>query len=399
MFHAAAGQVRGAVGVSLEKSSLRYQEYQNALSDTNTASTTNDRTTRRETQSAYMELFVPLVGSENAVRGIERLDLSLATRYDDYSDFGDTTNPKVAVVWSPGAGLSLRATWGKSFRAPSLVDIGNLNFAFIGDVADPANPPNQIRQLSYNGSNPDLDPETAETFSYGLISPHSCRTFDLAHHYKVEYRDRIRHLRQAATKRSTAVHHAQSALGGDPTIPTRALVSTPQPRIRSACSWMAVAQNRSLTRTHRLRRALPQDTKFGCLCREPAAQQDLRHHSGTTPGACHGCRRHFGNPIGDRGRVNLAGCADRWQRMCSTTTQGLLNTAYHAERKGRIAEPIDLNLAFQTEMGNRVERGAGRMNIQNLMDKDPPIVLNGGTLGHTRQPDRALSLVDLSKNW
>ena len=50
--------------------------------------------------------------------------MSLAGRYDDYSDFGDTTNPKVAVRWSPIDSLAFRASWGTGFRAPSLAQIG-----------------------------------------------------------------------------------------------------------------------------------------------------------------------------------------------------------------------------------------------------------------------------------
>jgi len=37
-----------------------------------------------------------------------RVELSAAVRYDDYSDFGNTTNPRVGIVWSPLTGLDLR---------------------------------------------------------------------------------------------------------------------------------------------------------------------------------------------------------------------------------------------------------------------------------------------------
>ena len=69
----------------------------------------------RDSWAAYVEFAVPVLSS---------LELSLAARYDDYSDFGDTTNPKVAVRWSPIDSLALRASWGTGFRAPSLAQIG-----------------------------------------------------------------------------------------------------------------------------------------------------------------------------------------------------------------------------------------------------------------------------------
>ena len=69
----------------------------------------------RDNWSAYVEFSVPL---------LEILELILAGRYDDYSDFGDTTNPKVALRWAPIDELAFRASWGTGFRAPSLAQIG-----------------------------------------------------------------------------------------------------------------------------------------------------------------------------------------------------------------------------------------------------------------------------------
>ncbi len=73
----------------------------------------------RKVDSAFAELHVPVVGRDNAVTGIRRLDVSLAGRYDDYSDFGSTTNPKVGISWSPVESLELRSSYSTSFRAPA----------------------------------------------------------------------------------------------------------------------------------------------------------------------------------------------------------------------------------------------------------------------------------------
>ncbi len=77
-----------------------------------------DRTVR----SVFAELNLPIVGSDNAFTGVRALTLSASTRYDDYSDFGDTTNPKFGINWTVVDGFSLRASSGKSFHAPSLAD-------------------------------------------------------------------------------------------------------------------------------------------------------------------------------------------------------------------------------------------------------------------------------------
>ena len=68
----------------------------------------------RDITSAYVEFAVPILAS---------LELSLAGRYDDYSDFGDTANPKLAMRWSPIESIAVRASWGTGFRAPSLAQI------------------------------------------------------------------------------------------------------------------------------------------------------------------------------------------------------------------------------------------------------------------------------------
>jgi len=64
---------------------------------------------------AFAEFYVPLN---------EMVELQLAGRYDEYDDFGDTFNPKVAITIRPTDELILRASWSTSFRAPSLTQAG-----------------------------------------------------------------------------------------------------------------------------------------------------------------------------------------------------------------------------------------------------------------------------------
>ncbi|WP_076420464.1 TonB-dependent receptor [Colwellia sp. UCD-KL20] len=71
-------------------------------------------------------------------------ELTAGVRYDNYSDFGNTTNPRLALVWSTNLNLSTKLLYGKAFRAPSYADIGNIN--------------NPVAL-----GNPDLKPEEIET--------------------------------------------------------------------------------------------------------------------------------------------------------------------------------------------------------------------------------------------
>ena len=71
-------------------------------------------------------------------------NLTVGLRYDDYSDFGSTFNPRVALVWDINQQLSSKLLYGRAFRAPSFLEQKQQN-----------------SQL-FTG-NPDLDPETIET--------------------------------------------------------------------------------------------------------------------------------------------------------------------------------------------------------------------------------------------
>ena len=119
----------------------------------------------RDNWSAFIEFAVPLLDS---------LELSLAARYDDYSDFGDTTNPKLAVRWAPIDAVALRASWGTGFRAPSLAQIGlgpSQESQFFVDTFGCADNPVYCGPLDYLiefSGNPNLQPEESETLNLGV---------------------------------------------------------------------------------------------------------------------------------------------------------------------------------------------------------------------------------------
>jgi iron complex outermembrane recepter protein len=79
----------------------------------------------RNVKSAFAEVLIPIVGQGNAIPGIHALDLNLAGRYDDYSDVGSTTNPKIALSWDVVKGITFRGNYGKSFTAPALTSSGD----------------------------------------------------------------------------------------------------------------------------------------------------------------------------------------------------------------------------------------------------------------------------------
>jgi len=129
----------------------------------------------RDVESLYGELFVPIVGDGNATTMVRSLALSLSGRYDHYSDFGSTTNPKLGVTWQPIDGLDLRGSYGHSFRAPGLRDLGSTVGSYYSAAAlvdafgarDPSRGAAQVNTILLFGGNASLKPEKARTYSFG----------------------------------------------------------------------------------------------------------------------------------------------------------------------------------------------------------------------------------------
>lgn len=158
----------------------------------------------RSITSVFAEVYLPLVGADMNIPLVQELILDAAVRYDDYSDVGHTTNPKVGVTWDVNDVFSLRGSWGTSFRAPSLPDVNLFAYSAAGGFPSSNNDP-RVENGFLNlpgagltlanvgiivGSNPDLKPEEATNWSVGA-------DFDLGDlqlsvsYYNIAYTGRI----------------------------------------------------------------------------------------------------------------------------------------------------------------------------------------------------------------
>jgi iron complex outermembrane receptor protein len=122
----------------------------------------------RRLYSYYAELNIPIAKNQPWARNLE---LQLAARHEDYSDFGTTTKPKIAAIYQPIPEILLRASYGESFLAPNLAFLyttQSVSFTAntLADPLRPADPRVQIRQVG--GGNPGLQPEET-TVKYGGI--------------------------------------------------------------------------------------------------------------------------------------------------------------------------------------------------------------------------------------
>lgn len=181
------GDMRLAVGAE-----YRRQEFSSTGRETTGA--LNKAQYNRDLSAAFAELRVPLVGPTSLRPGVNRLEVSLAGRYEKYGDFGDSTNPKFGVEWSPVAGLSFRGSWGTSFKAPAVLDLSETqNLSFIFPIPDPLAEAGFSDALIWTGGNADLKEETATVWNLGIeISPPAMPNLKLGlTYFDIDFKDRI----------------------------------------------------------------------------------------------------------------------------------------------------------------------------------------------------------------
>jgi outer membrane receptor protein involved in Fe transport len=119
-----------------------------------------------EVKEIYGEASIPLAADTSFARS---LDLDLAGRYVDYSTVGSTEVWKVGLNWALNDSIRLRSTYSRDFRAPKINDLfAQANLRAGNTVIDYVD--NRAANVNLLvGGNPNLGPETAYTFSGGIV--------------------------------------------------------------------------------------------------------------------------------------------------------------------------------------------------------------------------------------
>ena len=142
----------------------------------------------RDIWSIFGEVHLPLVGQDR-----KTLTASLAARYDDYSDFGDTFNPQIGLEWEPVRGLALRGSFAKAFRAPELFELSRETRVRVANLVDPLDPTGQTTAtvLIDSGGNSELRPERADTYTLAVDWRPSDNAKISMSYFNIEYDGRI----------------------------------------------------------------------------------------------------------------------------------------------------------------------------------------------------------------
>jgi outer membrane receptor protein involved in Fe transport len=414
LFRLPGGDVRLAVGVA----SRRERYYGVSL----------ERSLARTISSAYGEMFVPIVGETNRRPGADRLELTVSDRYDHYSDFGSTNNPKVGLLYAPTRHVMLRGTYSTSFRAPLLAEMGRVkstgaDFLFNGPDAL-SSTGRSLQLIRAGGGNPDLKPETARSFTGGVEVRPSSEIKASIEYFNIDFRNRIQ-------KPS-----ALPFLAANPTLYAPYITRNPSSEAVSEIingpyfvNLVGVFDPNDIVlivddRLQNAQRVKESGFDFGFRYAHPLANGQLGLLANATYLASYKDQLLAGlSPID---RVNTPYYPARWRARGTTTweTKNLgaaisINfvSAYKNNLNPTDVERVpswttfDASLRYSVPAGSRLGGLSASLSISNLFDKDPPFVRNltnigglGGTTTYNYDPVNASLLgrfisLTVSKKW
>ena len=126
LFSLPAGEVKAAIGFE----TVNYATVQKVTKTNGTGSSSFGSAFSvfhfpRSVRSVFGEIDLPIISPEMNVPLVSKLEVDVSGRYDNYSDVGDTSNPKFAADWTVIPGLKFRGSYSTSFVAPQTDSIGD----------------------------------------------------------------------------------------------------------------------------------------------------------------------------------------------------------------------------------------------------------------------------------
>lgn len=409
LFTLPGGQVKVAVGLDYKKYGYDATNSVGAIGANQGLAVVS---AERKVKAIFGEVLIPLVGADNAMPGIRSLNFSAAVRHDDYSDFGKTTNPKYGVTWSPFEGLTLRGSYGKSFHAPDMgdsyaVDTRAIFFPNFGLVA-PGSPPTDTIVLA--GGNPGLQPEKAKTYSVGAeFNPTWLPGFrGSLTYWKIEYTGQIR-----TAPISTEVFTNPAFQFVVITNPTRAqidaigstfrLVSTTNPIPNVGQIIDLRRQNLSATNTDGIDFDFSYhwSTGWGAFAAGISGTHTLNFKLQSATGAPF---LQQTNVIKDRVRGELSWIQGPMSAGGAINYNGSFDQSYGSPTGTKVqsVDPfvtVDAHAAYDLEDKWVFSGTTLSINVDNLLNEDPPLQLVAGAYSVNATPLGRTIWVGLTKKW
>ncbi len=426
VFQLGGGPVKVAIGANYHNNKFNQQLFATNIV---VAGTSKKIANGRDITAGFAEVFLPFVGPDNAMPGVQRFDVSLAARYEEYSDFGDTTNPKVGIVYGPTDNLSFRATYGTSFRAPSLIDTSGKLINYFGATL---NHPTRgaFTGITFNGGNPALGPEEATTYTVGFDwDSKAIEGLRInSTYYSIDYTNRIDVPGNPITNPAFAqfISYRPGFLEGAPRADAAfdarvaAILASPdfQSAIQPVANYNAIQDGAR----HNLGSLLQEgvdfsiaydfETSFGDMTLGVDLTKILTLDRITAPGLpVVDVLDQFGNPVDLRARGHVAWRSGPWAAHGFVNyVDSYINTAINLAPAGTTT-PVNPEVDAWTTFDASVSYDFGdegptkgvriSANVQNLFDEEPPVVLNG-SVSWDNQAASAIGRfisVEVSKRW
>ncbi len=131
----------------------------------------------RHVAALYAETVIPLVGGKFKLPLVKSLELNASARFESYTDFGDTTKPKVSLYWRPTSWMLVRSSYNQGFHAPNLAQLftGTLIRTVTGSTDTYRSSVTNLltdgpsNRRSVAAGNPNLQPEKSTGKSAGVV--------------------------------------------------------------------------------------------------------------------------------------------------------------------------------------------------------------------------------------
>lgn len=169
LFALPAGDVTPVLGAEWRKETLKFDSQLGARG--------------REVGAGFAELRVPLLSEQMQIPAARQLTVTAAGRFDRFTDFGEIFSPQYGVVWSPLRDISIRGTYARSFRPPSLYELYLPHISAQQSIADPRRGESYVA-IQIAGGTSDLEATRAESYTAGIeFTPEALRPLTLAATY------------------------------------------------------------------------------------------------------------------------------------------------------------------------------------------------------------------------
>lgn len=171
LFSLPHGDVRGAFGAEWRRSKIDDTPSIHSINNNlyNLTSSTPTRGTD-SVRELFGEIEVPVL---SGVTGAEELTFNASARWTDYRSYGSDETWKLGGLWTPVKWLSVRASYGTSYRAPALFEqfLGATS-GFLSNQIDPCNNwgADPGTPLAQNCASEGLSPDYYSTQSVAVIN-------------------------------------------------------------------------------------------------------------------------------------------------------------------------------------------------------------------------------------